>query len=128
MGADSNRCLRCSLHARVVAASSTYSRSLWLLTALSFRRRTDSCRLCTLLTARRFCRMAADRSHDSTFVVDDGRTSNDSLGRTVPAVALRSSASIFDQRSWALSVIKRSSEDCPVRSAPDFLLVSFYLG
>jgi len=27
-----------------------------------FLRRTDSCCLCTLLTARRICRMAADRS------------------------------------------------------------------
>src|SRR6476646_6528835 len=128
MGADSNRCLRCALHARLVAATSTCSRSLWLLTAFSVLRRTDSCCLCTLLPARRFRRMAADRSHDSTFVVDDGRTSNDSLGCAVPAIALRPSASIFDQWNWALSVIKRSSEDCPVRIASSLLLVCFYFG
>src|SRR6266403_976834 len=80
MGANSDRCLRCSLHARVVAATSTCPGSLWLLTALSFLRRTDSCCLCTLLTARRICRMAADRSHDSTFSVDDGRTTTTLLG------------------------------------------------
>src|SRR6266481_969811 len=92
LGADTNRNLRCSLHARVVAATSTCPRSLWLLTALSFLRRTDSCCLCTLLTARRICRMAADRSHDSTFAVDDGRTSTYPLGCAVLATFVRASS------------------------------------
>src|SRR6266404_3246017 len=89
LGANYDRCLRCSLRARVVAAASTCTGSLWLLTALSFLRRTDSCCLRTLLTARRICRMAADRSHDSTFAVDDGRTSTDPLGCAVPATPFR---------------------------------------
>src|SRR6266404_351055 len=125
-GANSDRYLRCSLHARVVAAASTCPRSLWLLAALSFLRRTDSCCLCTLLTARRICRMAADRSHDSTFAVDDGRTTTNPLGRAVPATFVRASSLFCNQRSRAVSVVYGSTQSSQLRIAPGLLLGSVY--
>src|SRR5258706_9876670 len=126
MGTNSDRCLRCALHARVVAATSTCPRSLWLLTALSFLRRTDSCCLCTLLTARRICRMAADLSHDSTFAVDDGRSTTNPLGRAVPATFVGASSLFCNQRSRTVFVVHGSPESSQLRIAPGLLLVSVY--
>ena len=126
MGANSDRCLRCSLYAWVVAATSTYPRSFWFLTALSFPRRSDNCYLCTLLTARRICRMAADRSHDSTFAVDDGRTAANPLGRAVPANSVRASSFFCHQRSRTVFVVHVSAESSQLRIAPGLLLVSLY--
>src|SRR5258705_4164318 len=121
LGADTNRNLRYSLRARVVAATSTCTRSLWLLSAHSLLRRTDSCCLCTLLTARRICRMAADRSHDSTFAVDDGRTTTNPLGRAVPATFVGSSSLFCNQRSRIVFVVHGSAEISKLLIAPGIL-------
>src|SRR5215470_4304519 len=92
LSAGANHTLRCSLRAWVVATPSTYSASLRFLGAHSLPRRSDLCCLCTLLTAARICRMAADCSHDSTPVVDDGRTSTHPVGRSLLAPSFRASA------------------------------------
>ena len=126
LGADTNRNLRYSLRARVVAAASTCTGSLWLVTAHSLLRRADLCCLRTLLTARRICRMAADRSHDSTFAVDDGRTTTNPLGRAVPATFVRASSLFCNQRSRTVFVVHGSAESSQLRIAPGLLLVSVY--
>src|SRR5258705_7421737 len=126
LGADTNRNLRSSLRARVVAATSTCTGSLWLLTALSFLRRTDSFFLCTLLPARQICRMAADRSHDSTFAVDDGRTTTNPLGRAIPATFVGASSLFCNQWSRTVFVVHGSAESSQLRIAPSLLLVSVY--
>src|SRR6267142_4503718 len=128
LGADTNSNLRCALHARVVAATSTFPRSLWLLTALSFLRRTDRCCLCTLLTARRICRMAADRTHDSTPAVDDGCAAIDSLRQSLSATPGRDASQISERWPGAVLSVRHVAEGWPLRHASRFLLdcVRFY--
>src|SRR3954447_13551530 len=84
---DANRYLRCSLCAWVVATPSTCSGSLRFLATHSILRRTNHCRLRTLLPTARICRMAADRAHDPAPVVDDGRASANSVGRSLPTAS-----------------------------------------
>src|SRR5262245_57780899 len=108
----------------MVAATSTCSRSLWLLAASSLLRGTDHSCLRTSLTTRRICRMATDRPHDSTSALDDGRTSTHPLGRAVSADSLRTSSSFFDQWNWAISIVQPYPPCSPLCVAPGLLLVS----
>ena len=70
--------------------------------------------------------MAADRSHDSTFAVDDGRTTTNPLGRAVPATFVRASSLFCNQRSRTVFVVHGSAESSQLRIAPGLLLVSVY--
>jgi len=124
---DTNRYLRCSLCEWVVATPSAQSGSLRLLTAHGVLRRTNHCCLRTLLTTARISRMVADRSHDSTPVVDDGRTSTHPVGRSLLATPFRAPSRSFDLRRRAVSIVSRSAKRGSFRVTPDLLLVSIYL-
>src|SRR5262245_21209526 len=118
---------RCTLRAWLVAAPSTCSAALRFPTAHGLLCGTNYYRLRTLLTSARICRMAAHRPHDSTSIVDDGRTSTHPYRRTVPANSCRTPTRSPELRSWAVSVVSGSPKRGSFRIPSSLLLVSFYL-
>ena len=71
--------------------------------------------------------MAADCSHDSTSVVDDGGASTHSVGRSLLATSFRAPSRSFDLWRRAVAIVSRSAKRGSFRVTPDLLLVSFYL-
>ena len=126
LGPHANHMLGCALRAWVVAAPSTCSASLRFLTAHSLLCRINYCRLRTLLTTARICRMAAHRPHDSTSLVDDGRASTHPVGRTIPAASCRVPSGSPEQRSQAVSIVSSSPKCGSLRVTSSLLLVSLY--